>query len=376
MDDIGDIGFVDPHAEGVGGDHDLPAVIEKIVLVLRPLFVRKTCVIAGGVIAPPDQHVAGGLDFLPGPAVDDAAVPDVAVEKTEQMELFAAGCDVKIQVRTVEAVDVDQRIPEPEGADDVLADKELFETICKTLDENGLHRDQDNPDVVFTLIKDANQSIDYTYVPETREQVQTGSTSTPIYGYKGAYLGSVTKNKYETVTSGGYTQKTASTQAYLEVNFMETKRLGEKTLPLIWQLKYTYHEQSEANIDKLYESAVTWVDWPIRNEAQEKTSNTCTRFFFGDIPLYDFGIVLDADAVVIGLDKYSDVVKKSGLRIGDRIRSIDVKQGRSLGKSRGTHYSGTIKVERNGSSTALSFSKCKRTKFFGKMTFASARATF
>ncbi len=262
------------------------------------------------------------------------------------------------------------------SSDDVLADKELFETICKTLDENGLHRDQDNPDVVFTLIKDANQSIDYTYVPETREQVQTGSTSTPIYGYKGAYLGSVTKNKYETVTSGGYTQKTASTQAYLEVNFMETKRLGEKTLPLIWQLKYTYHEQSEANIDKLYESAVTWVDWPIRDEAQEKTSNTCTRFFFGDIPLYDFGIVLDADAVVIGLDKYSDVVKKSGLRIGDRIRSIDVKQGRSLGKSRGTHYSGTIKVERNGSSTALSFSKCKRTKFFGKMTFASARATF
>ena len=74
------------------------------------------------------------------------------------------------------------------SSDDVLADKELFDVICNMLEENGLHRDQDNPDVVFTLIKDANQSIDYTYVPETREQIQTGSTSTPIYGYKGAYL--------------------------------------------------------------------------------------------------------------------------------------------------------------------------------------------
>ena len=261
------------------------------------------------------------------------------------------------------------------SSDDVLADKELFDTITKTLEKHGLHRDQDNPDVVFTIIKDANQSIDYTYVPETQERVQTGSTSTPIYGYKGAYLGSITKNKYETVTSGGYTQKTASTQAYLEVNFMETKRLGEKTLPLIWQLKYNYREQTEAKIDQLYENAVTWVEWPIKTVAEEKTSNSCTRFFYGDIPLYDFGIVLDVDAVVIGLDKNSDVVKKSGLRIGDRLIGIDVKQSRSLDKSRKIQYSGTITVNRNGSTNKLGFSKCKRTRFFGKMTFASARAT-
>ena len=261
------------------------------------------------------------------------------------------------------------------SSDDVLADKELFDTITKMLEKHGLHRDQDNPDVVFTIVKDANQSIDYTYVPETQERVQTGSTSTPIYGYKGAYLGSITKNKYETVTSGGYTQKTASTQAYLEVNFMETKRLGEKTLPLIWQLKYNYHEQTEANIDQLYASAVTWVEWPIKNVADEKTSKTCTRYFYGDIPLYDFGIILDADAVVIGLDKNSDVVKKSGLRIGDRLLGLDVTMSHSLDKYRRVQYSGTITVERGGSRTKLNFSKCRRTKFFGAMTFASARAT-
>ncbi len=261
------------------------------------------------------------------------------------------------------------------SSDDVLADKELFETIQKKLEDNGLKRDTENPDVVFTIIKDANQSIDYTYVPETREQVQTGSTSTPIYGYKGTYLGSVTKNKYETVTSGGYTQKTASTQAYLEVNFMETKRLGEKTLPLIWQLKYNYREQTEANVDQLYEAAVTWVQWPIKTVAQEKTSSSCTRYFYDDIPLYDFGIVLDADAVVVGLDKNSDVVKKSGLRIGDRIVGIDVKQSHSLDKYRRTIYSGTINVDRNGSQTKLGFSKCRRTKFFGKMSFAAGNAT-
>ena len=83
-----------------------------------------------------------------------------------------------------------------------------------------------------------------------------------------------------------------------------------------------------------------------------------------------------SDIVVIGLDKNSDVVKKSGLRIGDRLLGIDVKQSTSLDKSRKTMYSGTLTVDRGGSTNKLAFSKCKRTKFFGKMTFASGRATF
>ena len=259
------------------------------------------------------------------------------------------------------------------SSDDVLADKELFETICKELEvHGGLKRNEENPDIVFTIVKDANQSIDYTYVPETIEHVQTGSSSCPVYGWKGQYLGSVTTNNLQTYKSGGYTQKTATTTAYLEIDILEASRLGQKTLPLIWQLKFNYNQNKEADIDKLYSNAVTWFDWPIYTERQQKTSITNTRYFYGNIPLYDFGIVLGADATVLGVDPKSDVVKDSGIKVGDVVKALDVTRSRSFNtKSTGYKYSGSISVERNGQNKNLSFSGCTRTKNYGVMTFAA-----
>lgn len=261
------------------------------------------------------------------------------------------------------------------SSDDVLADKELFETICTKLEKVGLTRDENNPDVVFTIVKDASQSVEYNYVPETEERVQTGSTSTPVYGWKGAYLGSVTTNKYTTVKSGGYTHKSATTTAYLEIDMLEAKKLGQKTLPLIYQLKYNYNENTESNVDKLYASAVTWFDWPSEEFAEEKTAEGCTRFFYEDIPLYDFGIILDIDGAVTGLDKNSEVVKQSGLKIGDVLKGLDVTQGKTLDNRHRTYYSGTITIERGGASKQLKFSKCSRTKFFKPISYATGNVT-
>jgi len=261
------------------------------------------------------------------------------------------------------------------SSDDVLADRELIDKIAEMLEEYGLKRNQEDPDVVFTVVKDANQSIEYNYVPETVEHVQTGSTSTPVYGWKGKYLGSITNNKYQTVHSGGYTQKTASTSAYLEVNFLEARRLGEKTLPLIWQMKYNYNENTQANIDEIYASAVTWVNWPVRDFAQEKSTTYCTRYFYDDIPLFDFGIVLDAAAVVIGLDKNSDVVKKSGIRIGDKLLGLDVTKSRSFSRARTVSYGGKISVERGGAVKNLSFSSCRRNTHYGPIKYNASYTT-
>ena len=261
------------------------------------------------------------------------------------------------------------------SSDDVLADKELFATICQKLEKNGLKRDENDPDVVFTIVKDANQSVEYNYVPETEQRVQTGSTSTPVYGWKGAYLGSITTNKYQTVKSGGYTHKSATTTAYLEIDLLEAKKLGQKTLPLIWQLKYNYTENTETNIDKLYANAVTWFDWPTEDFSEETTTPGVTRFFYKDIPLYDFGIVLDIDGTVIGLDKNSQVVKQSGLKIGDVFKGLKVTKGQTLDNKHRTYYSGSIQVERGGSSKQLKFNKCSRTRWLGIMNFAAGQAT-
>ena len=43
-----DVGFIDAHAEGVGGHHDRGPVVGKTVPVLPPLRVVQTRVVAGG----------------------------------------------------------------------------------------------------------------------------------------------------------------------------------------------------------------------------------------------------------------------------------------------------------------------------------------
>ena len=262
------------------------------------------------------------------------------------------------------------------SGNDVLADKELLERIARNFEDAGMKRDEEHPDIVFTVVKDAHQSIDYTYVPETVEHVQTGTKSQAVYGWKGKYLGSVSSNQYETVKSGGYTQKTASTSAYLEVNILEASRLGEKVAPLIWQLKYHYNENTQADVDQLYEAAVSWADHPIKDYNLEMTSDTHTRMFYGSISLVNVGVILDARSEVVGLDPNSSLVRKSGLKTGDVLKGIDVTKSESLAAHHRTSYSGKLTVERDGRQLTLPFSGCTPVNSLKPVTYFTAYTSF
>ena len=255
-------------------------------------------------------------------------------------------------------------------SDDVLADKELLEKIGDQMGSLGLRRNTENPDILITITKDANKSVEYTYVPETTEHVQTGTNTYAMYGYKGHYLGNFSVNKYQTVTSGGYTHKSATTTVYLEVSMLEASRIGEKVLPMVYQMKYNFNRNSDENVDKLYSNAVEWVQHPLFAAMPRLRSTTCTRYLYGKVPLINFGIVVDADGVVRGIDSNSDVVKKSGIRTGDRILRIKCTQRGSMRGYRGKDaYSGSITVQRDGAEQTLSFANCHRTNAYS-MTFS------
>ncbi|MBO4282175.1 MAG: hypothetical protein J5873_03160 [Bacteroidales bacterium] len=248
---------------------------------------------------------------------------------------------------------------------DVLADKELLEKIGRAYARMGFRRDTENPDVLITITKDANKSVEYTYVPETTERVHTGTNTQAIYGYGGRYLGNFSVNKYQTVKSGGYTQKTATTTLYLEVSVLQASRMGESVVPMIYQMKYNYTNNSDENVDKLYANAVSWVEHPLMAEVCYRNSTTCTRFFYENLPLVNFGIVADAEGVVRGADPNSEVVRSSGIQKGDKILRIKTTEKESMSHLRSkTTYSGTITVERNGQQLPLHFLRCHRTNHY------------
>ncbi len=262
-------------------------------------------------------------------------------------------------------------------SDDVLADKELLEKIGRKYEYLGFTRDEVNPDLLISVTKDANKSIDYTYVPETQQQVHTGTNTIAMYGWKGKYLGNFSIDNYKTVKSGGYTQKTASTSAYLEVSVLQASRMGEPVVPMIYQLKYNYNNNTDANIDNLYLAAVSWVEHPLYDPYSlvNYTSTTCGKCFWGSEPLINFGIVTDAHNVILGLDKNSDVVKSAGLRKGDRIISIKSTFRKSMsGRSKDNTYYGTITISRDNRQQVLKFKRCHRTNDY-KISFVTTYNT-
>ena len=74
VNDVGHVGLVDAHAEGVGGHHDGLPVVEEILLVIPALLIGQTCVVPGGGNAVQLQILADLLHGLPGSAVDNASL--------------------------------------------------------------------------------------------------------------------------------------------------------------------------------------------------------------------------------------------------------------------------------------------------------------
>ena len=73
VDDEGDVGLVDAHAEGVRGDHHLRPVVQEVVLILAALGVGQARVVARRRDAARTQRLADLLHGPPRQAVDDAA---------------------------------------------------------------------------------------------------------------------------------------------------------------------------------------------------------------------------------------------------------------------------------------------------------------
>ena len=73
VNDIAHIGLVDTHTERVGGYHHRPAVIDKVLLILPPLCIRQSGVVAGHRVACPSQVQLHLLHSLPRITVNDPA---------------------------------------------------------------------------------------------------------------------------------------------------------------------------------------------------------------------------------------------------------------------------------------------------------------
>ena len=242
-----------------------------------------------------------------------------------------------------------------------------------------MRQSSDNPDILITVTKSADKSIDYTYVPESVQYIQTDAFSKPVYNYSGQYKGHRTTNNYERVTSGGYTVKNAATSAYLEVDMLLRARMNESTPPLAYQLKYSYNSNSDTDVDALYRKVIaTNVHHPFDNYLW-RAKDTCWESYSRsddsiELPstrrlLLSLGVWLDGDMRVVAVID-GPFVKETGLKKGDVIKDLSITKVLH-GQSSSLNIRGTVYYLRRGQKQEASFNEIRGVNVQNDVVFST-----
>ena len=85
-------------------------------------------------------------------------------------------------------------------SDDPLLDKE----ILKEVSWGKMKRNEEKPDLLITIARDANESISSTYVPPSSRVINVGSTTETRYNWITKQNDYITKQKNRVINEGGY----------------------------------------------------------------------------------------------------------------------------------------------------------------------------
>lgn len=204
--------------------------------------------------------------------------------------------------------------------DDPLMDKDLLKEVEKVLDNTTyLRRDRNNPQMLITLAKESSQSIQSTYVPPTVQTIQTGSQTRTVYNWFTKQNDYVTQNQYQTYREGGYTTNTNVIDEYIELCYLDAKRVKDAqqtTPPIIYQQVTERHISTSRQFDiiKDYKAALSWATHPmvelLKTYNINKNGNNCISFDMDYASKYVTRVSPNGAAF------------KAGLRVNDRIEKI------------------------------------------------------
>ncbi len=149
--------------------------------------------------------------------------------------------------------------------DDPLNDIAILDKI----DKNNLKRDKDNPDIIFTIAKDAENSISAIYIPPSSRTVNRGSKTRSQYNYFTKTYDYITTQDNVTVHEGGYTQTTAVSQYFLELSALEASKIDDPSItyaPVIWKMTATRNiingNSNNPNKNEEFRAYASWASFP------------------------------------------------------------------------------------------------------------------
>lgn len=195
------------------------------------------------------------------------------------------------------------------SGNDPLMDKTLLEEFAKRL---NMSRDTENPDILLTVAKNADESIQTTYIPPSSRTVNLGSTTRSQYNFFTKSNDYITRQNNYTINEGGYAETTRDANIFLELTMLDASKVEDtlqSTPPIIWQMisrRHVVNPQFNLN-DEL----MAYCTWAIKcdNSWDKSITANLTAFYpavkFSDLEIIDV--------------KENCNAWKSGLRLGDII---------------------------------------------------------
>ena len=148
-------------------------------------------------------------------------------------------------------------------SDDPLLDKE----ILKQVGWGRLERNEENPDLLITIARNANESISTTYIPPSNRVVNEGSTTRAQYNYILKQNDYITTQKNRVIREGGYTQETKTADIYLEIAALDVKKLNDKSSthpPIVWKTTAKRHVVNpNFNLNEELKAYASWMRLPL-----------------------------------------------------------------------------------------------------------------
>lgn len=196
------------------------------------------------------------------------------------------------------------------SGNDPLMDKTLLEKFAELCLD--MSRDTENPDILLTVAKNADESIQTTYIPPSSRTVNLGATTTARYNFLTQRNDYVTRQNSYTVREGDYTKTTRDVNLFLEITMLDARKINDSLQtapPVIYQFTTTRHVVNpEFNLD---DELIAYASWGIKsNPGWNKYAEAKMTAYYPAVGFSGLEVTYVAE---------NSRAWQAGLRPGDRI---------------------------------------------------------